>query len=56
MAECLGPQCALMVLEWLKTQAARSPLDGSSGSAGHIQRSLWTLVPYRRRRRDHIFT
>jgi restriction system protein len=46
MAECLGPQCASMVLEWLKTQAATSPREDSSGLAPHTQGLLWALAPY----------
>ena len=30
MEECLGPQCATMVLEWLKARAAGSAGDGTS--------------------------
>jgi restriction system protein len=46
MAECLGPQCASMVLEWLKSQAASSPHDDASALAPPTQGILWALVPY----------
>jgi restriction system protein len=46
MAECLGPQCAQMVLEWLKARAAAGPQDDASESGACTQGSLWALVPY----------
>jgi restriction system protein len=46
MAECLGPQCASMVLEWLKTYAASSPRDDASALAPPTQGLLWALAPY----------
>ncbi len=39
--ECLGPQCASMILEWLKTHAA----EDRATSSEH-QGLLWTTVPY----------
>ena len=45
--ECLGPQCASMVLEWLKVQAAGSAdTDGAASAAPPRQGTLWTSVPY----------
>jgi restriction system protein len=47
MMECLGPQCASMVLDWLKAQALGSPQDQpASSSAPNRQGLLWALVPY----------
>jgi restriction system protein len=46
MAECLGPQCAQMVLEWLKARAAAVPQDDRPESGARTQGSLWALVPY----------
>ena len=46
MAECLGPQCAQAVLEWLKAHAATSPCDANKGASNAIQGSLWVNVPY----------
>lgn len=43
--ECLGPRCATMLLDWLKTQAAG--LDGQGPPpAGPRQASLFRVVPY----------
>lgn len=39
--ECLGPQCAAMLLDWLKTRA-----DGDSDGAVARQGGLWKSVPY----------
>ena len=44
--ECLGPQCASMVLDWLKSQAAGSLSSTSSPSATSRQGMLWTAAPY----------
>lgn len=46
MAECLGPQCAQILLDWLKARAAESPDDDSSRSKPLTQGSLWSVVPY----------
>jgi len=43
--DCLGPQCASMVLDWLKTRSAAPAGDGEIGPASS-QGLLWTLVPY----------
>jgi len=43
--DCLGPQCASMVLDWLKTQSAATAGDDSSPPAPS-QGLLWNLVPY----------
>ncbi len=44
--ECLGPRCAAMVLDWLKTQQGLTvespPAANSSGRQGF----LWSSVPY----------
>jgi restriction system protein len=45
MMECLGPQCASMVLEWLRARAAGSAPGESSGPT-LSQGSLFKLVPY----------
>jgi restriction system protein len=45
--ECLGPQCASMLLEWLKTQ--REALDGPAAAptrGAPRQGVLWTSAPY----------
>jgi restriction system protein len=50
--ECLGPRCAAMLLEWLKTQRealdepARSGQPTSSPSSLSRQGLLWSSVPY----------
>ena len=52
MTECLGPQCAAMVLDWLKAQAAGSTDDDSSPAAPGTQGSaLGRWFPTRRTRR-----
>lgn len=43
--ECLGPQCAAILLNWLRERAAGvAPAEGSSGRA--VQGSLFASVPY----------
>ena len=44
--ECLGPQCASMLLEWIKAQAAG--LDGEPATPRDRPRqaTLWTSAPY----------
>ncbi len=44
--ECVGPQCASLVLEWLKAHAAAQPGDSPSGTAKLTQGSLFTALPY----------
>jgi restriction system protein len=44
--ECLGPQCASMVLDWLKSQAAGSLSSPGSPSVTSRQGMLWTAAPY----------
>ena len=46
--ECLGPQCAAMLLDWLKARAAGSGGDGSApaGDSRPQQGLLWTAAPY----------
>ncbi len=46
--ECLGPQCASMLLEWLRVRAAGMEQGGSSESrpAQAHQGLLWTAAPY----------
>src|SRR5262249_30013612 len=46
--ECLGPQCASMLLEWLKTRAASpsSPANGKDPAARARQPMLWAAAPY----------
>src|SRR4051794_20170549 len=45
--ECLGPECASMLLEWLRSRAASGD-DGTTslGGSGRGQASLWTSSPY----------
>lgn len=42
--ECLGPQCATMLLEWLKARTEPGP-DAAAPPAAR-QASLWTSTPY----------
>jgi restriction system protein len=44
--ECLGPQCAAMLLDWLTARAAASPGDESATGGGQKQGLLWTAAPY----------
>ncbi len=44
--ECLGPQCASMVLEWLKTQSAGLAGGADSSQASARQGVLWSSAPY----------
>ncbi len=48
--ECLGPRCAAMVLDWLKTQREAAPAPGlptpQAGAAQGRQALLWASVPY----------
>jgi restriction system protein len=44
--ECLGPQCASLVLEWLKAQTAAMPADNSSPPSALCQGLLWKAAPY----------
>jgi restriction system protein len=46
--ECLGPQCAAMLLDWIKARAANSSGDATESSAAPRQRQglLWTAAPY----------
>ena len=44
--DCLGPQCASMVLDWLKAQAAATPSGDASPPSAPRQGLLWALVPY----------
>ncbi len=46
MKECLGPQCASLVLDWLKAQAQSSAPGESPSSPPRTQGSLWTSAPY----------
>ncbi len=46
MAECLGPQCASMVLDWLKSHAATPPSDDSTAKAAGTQGLLWAADAY----------
>jgi len=46
MTECLGPQCAELVLDWLRARAAGSPPCESSSGQSLSQGSLFKLVPY----------
>ena len=44
--ECLGPQCASMLLEWIKAQAAGLDGEPTSPQARPRQATLWTSSPY----------
>ncbi|SIN76266.1 restriction system protein [Singulisphaera sp. GP187] len=49
--ECLGPQCASMLLDWIKERsqsstASQGPESPSSSSSGNRQGLLWTSLPY----------
>src|SRR5262245_55492551 len=44
--ECLGPQCAAMLLEWLRARAATPCGDESPGRGEPTQGLLWTAAPY----------
>ena len=45
--ECLGPQCASMLLEWIKERAeAGGSAAGTMAAAPPRQATLWTSAPY----------
>jgi restriction system protein len=46
--ECMGPQCATLLLDWLKSRAAGSSHedDAKGPPDGARQALLWSLVPY----------
>ncbi len=44
--ECLGPQCAEMLLEWLKARSAAMPGGEAASVAVPKQGLLWTAAPY----------
>ncbi|WP_165222705.1 restriction endonuclease [Aquisphaera insulae] len=45
--ECLGPQCAGMILDWLRARAGAAPPPASTAStAAPRQGLLWTASPY----------
>lgn len=44
--ECLGPQCASLVLDWLKAQAAAASRNEPSAAPSLSQGVLWDQVPY----------
>jgi len=44
--DCLGPQCAAMVLDWLKTQAATRSQSESAPPEPPRQGLLWTAAQY----------
>jgi restriction system protein len=45
--ECLGPQCASMLLDWLKARAGAGESSAVSGGAAAIRQGLlWTAAPY----------
>ena len=46
--ECLGPQCAAMLLDWIKARAAGSGGEDAnpSGPGRPRQGLLWTAAPY----------
>lgn len=46
MTECLGPQCAGLVLDWLRARTAGSPPGELSSGQNLSQGSLFKLVPY----------
>lgn len=44
--ECLGPQCATMLLDWLKERAGGGGASPSNGAPAARQGSLWASAPY----------
>ena len=46
--ECLGPQCASMLLDWLKTRSVEAEQSASPESRPVALRQglLWTAAPY----------
>src|SRR6187397_616270 len=44
--ECLGPQCASMLLEWIKARAAGLDGEPATPQATPRQASLFTSAPY----------
>lgn len=52
--ECLGPQCATMLLEWLRARAEATPAEGedvprrasADGASKPVQGMLWSSVSY----------
>src|SRR3954451_17850044 len=44
--ECLGPQCAAMLLEWLKARGAGSGDAAVAPQGAPRQGTLWTSAPY----------
>ena len=44
--ECLGPQCAAMLLEWLRVRSEGTQPAATSGSQPLRQGMLWTAAPY----------
>src|SRR5690349_11993949 len=45
--ECLGPQCAAMLLEWLQKRSAEANhADDASSPIGPRQSMLWNASPY----------
>lgn len=45
--ECLGPRCAAMLLDWLKTQRDGGEAGPSAPAPAGRQGMLWSSVPYR---------
>jgi restriction system protein len=46
MTECLGPQCAAMVLEWLKSRSATTAAGDTPAGAALSHGLLWSVAPY----------
>ncbi len=44
--ECLGPQCASMMIEWLTARAAQGATAPASDGGPASQKTLWTATPY----------
>jgi restriction system protein len=44
--DCLGPECAAMLLDWLKTRVGASSGDPPPTVHGAVQGLLWTSAPY----------
>jgi restriction system protein len=44
--ECLGPQCASMLLEWFKERSNTAQKGTDSASPGNRQALLWSSTPY----------
>ena len=44
--ECLGPQCAAMLLDWLRNRAGEGGAEAAPAAPSARQGTLWTSAPY----------